>query len=84
MTYNILTKTAPKMPRLTAGTECINLLLKNVSKDMREPLTPMLFPLLGAHFSHAASADTDKKMKETCCKMAGFADDPTLIEARCN
>ena len=49
---------------------------------MREPLTPMLFPLLGAHFSHAASADTDKKMKETCCKMAGFADDPTLIEAR--
>lgn len=42
MTYNILTKTAPKMPRLTAGTECINLLLKNVSKDMREPITPML------------------------------------------
>ncbi len=44
---------------------------------MREPLTPMLFPLLGAHFSHAASADTDKKMKETCCMMAGFAADPT-------
>ena len=41
----------------------------------------MLFPLLGAHFSYAPSADADKKMKETCCKMAAFAADPTEIEA---
>ena len=58
------------------------IIIEKRSKDMREPLTPMLFPLLGVYFCHAASADTDKKMKETCCMMAGFADDPTLIEAR--
>ena len=81
MRYKILHKTDPKMPRLSAGTECISLLPKNASKDIREPLKPMLFPLLGAHFSYAPSADADKKMKETCCMMAAFAADPTEIEA---
>ena len=75
MTYNILIKSAPKMPRLTAGTESINLLLKNVSKDMREPLTPMLFPILGAHFSHASFNYPDNTSKEMCGMMANLVAD---------
>ena len=75
MNSNILLKKAPKMPRLTAGTECINLLLKNVSKDMREPLTPMLFPLLVAHFSNAAFVYPDNTSKEMCGMMANLVAD---------
>ena len=47
MRYNISKSTAPAMPRLGKGTECIKILLSQASKDMREPLVPMLFPILG-------------------------------------
>lgn len=47
--YNITKPTAPKMPNLSKGTECIRLLLSQTSKDMHKPLVPMLFPILGAH-----------------------------------
>ena len=46
MCYNIFSSKAPKMPSLLKGTECIKLLLSQASKDMREPLVPMLFPVL--------------------------------------
>ena len=39
------------MPNLGKGTECIKLLLSQASKDMYEPLVPMLFPSLGAQIS---------------------------------
>lgn len=45
--YNITISTAPAMPKLGKGTECVQLLLSQVSKDMHEPLVPMLFPILG-------------------------------------
>lgn len=38
MTYDISKATAPKMPTLGRGTECIKILLSQVSKDMYEPL----------------------------------------------
>ena len=53
MKYDITTNKAPKMPNLGKGTECIKLLLSQASKDMHEPLVPMLFPSLGAHISGA-------------------------------
>ena len=37
------------MPKLKKGTECNQNILSQVSKDMHEPITPMLFPILGAH-----------------------------------
>ena len=49
MRYDISKATAPAMPNLGKGTECIKLLLSQTSKDMHEPLVPMLFPSLGAH-----------------------------------
>ena len=51
MSYNISKATAPAMPHLGKGTECIQILLSQVSKDMQEPLVPILFPILGAHIS---------------------------------
>ena len=51
MKYDITKQTAPKMPRLGKGIECIKILLSQVSKSMHEPLVPMLFPILGAHVS---------------------------------
>jgi len=44
MRYDISKATAPAMPNLGKGTECIRLLLSQTSKDMHEPLVPMLFP----------------------------------------
>ncbi len=42
---------------------------------MREPLTPMLFPLLGAHFSHASFNYPDNTSKEMCGMMANLVAD---------
>ena len=53
MKYDISKTTARAMPALGKGTECIKLLLTQTSKDMHEPLVPMLFPALGAHISGA-------------------------------
>ena len=53
MNYNISKATAPAMPNLGKGTECIKILLSQASKDMYEPLIPMFFPILGAHVSVA-------------------------------
>ena len=43
--YDITKSTAPAMPKLGKGTECVQLLLSQVLKDMQEPLFPMLFPI---------------------------------------
>ena len=56
MKYDISKATAPAMPNLGKGTEIIKLLLSQTSKDMHEPLVPMLFPILGAHMSGAKRA----------------------------
>ena len=47
MKYDITKPSAPQMPPLGKGTECIKILLSQASKDMHEPLVPMLpSPLL--------------------------------------
>ena len=51
--YDITKSTAPKMPKLGKGTECVQLLLSQVSKDMQEPLFPMLFPILEVEINGA-------------------------------
>ena len=51
--YDITKPTAPKMPDLGRGTECIKILISQASKDMQEPFVPMFFPVLGAHISGA-------------------------------
>jgi hypothetical protein len=51
MRYDISKPSAPKMPNLGKGTECIKILLSQVSENMQEPMVPMFFPILGAHIN---------------------------------
>ena len=51
MKYDITKPSAPAMPILGKGTECIKILLSQASKDMHESLVLMLFPVLGAYIS---------------------------------
>ena len=66
MKYNISKTTPPAMPNLVRGTEYIALLLSQVSKDMQQSITPMLFPSLGAHISGAEFMYPDLSWKEPC------------------
>ncbi len=75
MRYDISKATAPAMPNLGKGTECIRLLLSQTSKDMHEPLVPMLFPILGAHIGDAKFQYPDLTWKETCGMMANLVGD---------
>ena len=72
MRYNILKATAPAMPNLGKGTECIKLLLSQASKDMHEALVPMFFPALGAHVSGSEFMYPDFTWKELCGQMANL------------
>ena len=91
MKYDITKKSAPAMPNLGKGTECVRLLLSQTSKDMHEPLVPMLFPVLGAHISGAEFQYPDRSWKETCGMMANLVAETggnkgqlsTLVEAIC-
>ena len=70
MRYDISNQKAPEMPNLGKGTECIKFLLTQASKDMHEPLVPMLFPSLGAHISGAEFQYPDLTWKEPTGMMA--------------
>ena len=91
MKYDITKQTAPKIPNLGKGTECIKLLLSQASKDMHEPLVPMLFPSLGAHISGAEFQYPDLTWQEPTGLMANLVADSGcnkgqlsyLVEANC-
>ena len=91
MKYDISKSTAPQMPTLGKGTECIKILLSQTSKDMHEPLVPMLFPVLGAHISGAEFQYPDLSWKEPCGQMANLVAESggnkgqlsNLVEAIC-
>ena len=72
MKYDISKPTAPKMPELGRGTECIKILISQASKDMQEPFVPMFFPVLGAHISGAEFQYPDNSWKELCGQMANL------------
>ena len=72
MKYDITKPQPPKMPNLKKGTECIKKLLSQVSKDIREPINPILFPILGAHMSNSQFQYPDLTWKEPCGMMANL------------
>jgi hypothetical protein len=72
MRYDISKTTAPAMPPLGKGTECIKLLLTQASKDMHEPFVPMFFPVLGAHISGTEFLYPDNSWKEMTGMMANL------------
>ena len=69
MKYDISKNTPPAMPKLGKGTECLQLLLSQVSRDMHQPLVPSLFPILGTHISGAEFMYPDQSWKEMCGMM---------------
>ena len=75
MIYDITKNVSPTMPKLGKGTECFKLLLSQASKDMHEPLVPMLFPVLGAHVSASKFQYPDNTWKELCGMMANLVGD---------
>ena len=91
MKYDISKKTAPEMPPLGKGTECVRLLLSQASKDMHEPLVPMIFPVLGAHLSGVEFQYPDLSWKEPSGMMANLVADSggnkgqltCIVEALC-
>ncbi len=91
MTYDISKASAPKMPNLRKGTDCIKILLSQVSQDMHEPLVPMLFPILGAHISGTEFQYPDLSWKEPCGMMSNLVAESggnkgqlsSLVEAIC-
>ena len=72
MKYNISKSTPPAMPNLGRGTECVQLLLSQTSKDMHQSLVPILFPALGAHISGAEFMYPDRSWKEMCGMMGNL------------
>ena len=75
MSYNIFSVTKPAMPKVPKTAKIIDLVLKNVSSDMREPLVPLLFPLLGSRISDAKFLYPDNTYKELCGQMAHLVAD---------
>lgn len=73
--YDITKSTAPAMPKLGKGTECVQLLLSQISKDMHEPLVPMFFPILGAQVSETEFQYPDLSWKELCGMMGNLVAD---------
>ena len=70
MIYDITKKSAPKMPNLGKGLECIKLIASQISPDMREAIVPMVFPALGAYVSGSEFQYADLTWKEICGQMA--------------
>ncbi|MCQ2278352.1 MAG: hypothetical protein MJZ62_03535 [Bacteroidales bacterium] len=91
MKYDITKPQPPKMPELGRGTDCIKLVLSQTSKDMHEPLVPMIFPILGAHMSGVEFQYPDLNWKETTGMMANLVAESggnkgqlsNLVEALC-
>ena len=75
MKYNISKSTPPGMPNLVRGTKCMLFLLSKVSKDMHQPIVPILFSLLESHASGAEFMRPDQNQKEICGMMDNLVAD---------
>ena len=75
MKYDITKSTAPAMPNLGKGTECLKLLLSQTSFDMHAPLLPMLFPVLGTKISNAEFQYPSGHWFEMCGQQAALVAD---------
>ena len=69
MKYDIFSNTAPQMPRPGKGTEICKLILSQISKDMRDPLIPMVIPALASHLSEVEFMYSDNVFYELCGQM---------------
>ena len=75
MNYSIFSLKAPMMPTVPKSAKIIDLLTKNVSNDMRQPIVPLLFPLLSSRISDTKFLYPDNTFKELCGEMAHLVAD---------
>lgn len=75
MKYDITKSTAPSMPTLGKGTECLKLLLSQTSQDMNAPLLPMLPSVLGSKISQAEFQYPSGQWFEMCGQQAALIAD---------
>ena len=75
MKYDITKSTAPSMPTLGKGTECLKLLLSRTSQDMNAPLLPMLPSVLGSKISQAEFQYPSGQWFEMCGQQAALIAD---------
>jgi hypothetical protein len=73
--YSITKPQAPEIPNLGKGLEAFRLLLSQASKDMHEPLLPMLFPVLGTKISQAEFQYPSGQWLEMCGQQAALIAD---------
>ncbi len=65
MKYDITKQASPMMPYLGKGTECIKLLVSQISPDMREVIVSMLFSALGLTSHPSPSAHHPRFSRRT-------------------
>ena len=75
MKYNISKSTPPGMPNLGIGTKFMLFLSQKVSKDMHQPVVPMLFSLRESRVSGAKFTRSDQKWEEMCGMMGNLVAD---------
>ena len=75
MENNISKSTPPGMPNLVRGTKFMLFLLSKVSKDMHQPIVPILFSLLESHVIGVKFMRSDQKWEEMCGMMGNLAAD---------
>ncbi len=89
--FNVSKKTPPPMPHIGKGLECLQLLLSQVSKDMREAILSMVFTILGALAFGVKFKYPDETWKELCGMLANIVADSAagkgqlqaIVEAIC-
>ena len=65
-TFDFTTKHTPKMPQSVANIPLIKHLLSKIPANMREAMTPSLFPHLAVHMSETAFLYTDNTYITPC------------------
>lgn len=73
--YDITNSSAPVMPNLGKGLECVKLISSQITNDMRECIIPMLFPALGAYMSGTEFQYADLTWKEPTGMLAHLIGD---------
>jgi len=66
MHYSITSKTAPEMPALGRGLECIKTISSQLSNNMRQAIIPMLFAPLGTYLTKTEFKYPDNTYMEAC------------------
>ena len=81
MTYDIFSTTAPTMLNTGRGTHFIKFILSQASREMREPLVPMVIPALATHLPEASLMSSDNTYYDICGQMGHLIGPSGFVKA---